>query len=106
LKPPEANEKPNDRNLRLIARSKVPKMPYEIKKNDIRPLYHKQTPHGSVLSRSPMISMIFPSMKDKIRQFKQPINMEIPPISARLKSAAGTARLSLNMGTIMEKDNM
>jgi hypothetical protein len=25
------------------------------------------TPHGAVLTRSPMVSLIFPSLKDKIR---------------------------------------
>jgi hypothetical protein len=96
LEEPKVIEDNKARNKRLLAKAKVPKEPYEIKKNDIRPLYHKQTPHGSVLSRSPMISMIFPSMQDKIRQFKHPINL--PPIS-RSKSMAGNVRM--NMGQII-----
>lgn len=36
-------------------------------KSEIRPLYNRMTPHGAVLSRSPMVSLIFPSLKDKIR---------------------------------------
>ena len=79
------------RNRRLEQRAKVPKEPYEIKKNDIRPLYYKQTPHGSILSRSPMISMIFPSMKEKIRQYKEPLQT-LPPVPTRAKSTVAFQR--------------
>lgn len=40
-------------------------------KSEIRPLYYKLTPHGAVESRSPMVSLIFPSLKDKMRPFKE-----------------------------------
>ena len=85
LQTPHILEDAKVRNKRLLARAKVPKEPYEIKKNDIRPLYYKQTPHGSILSRSPMISMIFPSMKEKIRQYKEPLQT-LPPVPTRAKS--------------------
>lgn len=39
-------------------------------KSEIRPLFHRLTPHGAVLSRSPMVSLIFPSLKDKMKSFK------------------------------------
>ena len=90
------------RNKRLLARAKVPKEPYEIKKNDIRPLYHKQTPHGSVLSRSPMISLIFPSMQDKIREFKQPVSL--PPINPNRSKSMGGHRA--HMGSIIENESV
>ena len=36
-------------------------------KQEIRPLYHKLTPYNAATCRSPMVSLIFPSTKDKIR---------------------------------------
>ena len=39
-------------------------------KTEIRPLYTILTPHGAVNSRSPLVSLIFPSSKDKIRIFE------------------------------------
>lgn len=39
-------------------------------KSEIRPLYNRLTPHGAVLTRSPMVSLIFPSLKDKIKMFQ------------------------------------
>jgi len=38
-------------------------------KTEIRPLFNRLTPHGAVNSRSPLVSMIFPSLKDKFRIF-------------------------------------
>ena len=38
-------------------------------KTEIRPLFTRQTPHGAVQSRSPLVSMIFPSLKDKTKIF-------------------------------------
>jgi len=49
-----------------------------------------------------MISMIFPSVKDKIRQFKHPINMGEP--MQRSKSSAQNMRL--NMGKIIEQESV
>ncbi len=39
-------------------------------KSDIRPLYSRISPHGAVNSRSPLVSLIFPSLKDKIKIFE------------------------------------
>jgi hypothetical protein len=39
-------------------------------KSEIRPLYSRLTPHGAVNSRSPMVSLIFPSLRDKIKIFQ------------------------------------
>lgn len=39
-------------------------------KNEIRPLFCYLTPHGARNSRSPLVSLLFPSMKDKIRVFE------------------------------------
>lgn len=44
-------------------------MPLSRTKTEIRLLYNRQTPHGAVFSRSPMVSLIFPSLKDKMNQF-------------------------------------
>ena len=38
-------------------------------KTEIRPLFARVTPHGAVSSRSPLVSMIFPSLKDKMKIF-------------------------------------
>lgn len=41
LQTPHSLEDAKLRNKRLLQRAKVPKEPYETKKNDIRPLYYK-----------------------------------------------------------------
>lgn len=55
-------------------RIKVPKesnrQSYRRAKNEIRPLFNRLTPHGAVNSRSPLVSMIFPSLKDKTKMFE------------------------------------
>ena len=55
-------------------RFKVPKennrQSYLRSKTEIRPLFSRLTPHGAVNSRSPLVSMIFPSMQDKIKIFQ------------------------------------
>jgi len=55
-------------------RFKVPKennrQSYLRSKTEIRPLFNRLTPHGAVNSRSPLVSMIFPSLKDKIKIFQ------------------------------------
>ena len=40
-------------------------------KTEIRPLFTRLTPHGAVQSRSPLVSMIFPSLKDKTKIFQE-----------------------------------
>jgi hypothetical protein len=56
-------------------RFKVPKennrQSYLKSKTEIRPLFNRLTPHGAVNSRSPLVSMIFPSMADKIKIFQE-----------------------------------
>uniref|UniRef100_A0A7S3JFG3 Uncharacterized protein n=1 Tax=Euplotes harpa TaxID=151035 RepID=A0A7S3JFG3_9SPIT len=44
---------------------------YLRQKTEIRPLFYKLTPHGATNARSPLVSLIFPSMKDKIRVFEE-----------------------------------
>jgi len=45
------------------------RIPLNKTKSEIRPLYNRMTPHGAIYSRSPMVSLIFPSVKDKIKIF-------------------------------------
>ena len=56
-------------------RIKVPKennrQSYLKAKTEIRPLFSRLTPHGAINSRSPLVSMIFPSMKDKVKVFQE-----------------------------------
>ena len=56
-------------------RFKVPKennrQSYLKAKGEIRPLFNRLTPHGAVNSRSPLVSMIFPSLQDKIKIFSE-----------------------------------
>lgn len=46
------------------------RVPIDKTKSEVRPVYHRLTPHGAVLTRSPMVSLIFPSVKDKIKNFQ------------------------------------
>jgi hypothetical protein len=59
----------------LELKFKVPKesnrQSYLRAKTEIRPLFNRLTPHGAVNSRSPLVSMIFPSLKDKIKIFQE-----------------------------------
>lgn len=56
-------------------RFKVPKennrQSYLKAKTEIRPLFNRLTPHGAVNSRSPLVSMIFPSLADKKKIFQE-----------------------------------
>jgi hypothetical protein len=40
-------------------------------KSEIRPLFSRLTPHQAIHARSPLISLIFPPMKDKIKIFQE-----------------------------------
>ncbi len=44
---------------------------YLREKREIRPLFTRLTPHGAVKTRSPLISLLFPSAKEKIRIFEE-----------------------------------
>jgi len=56
-------------------RFKVPKVKnrqsYIKAKTEIRPLFNRLTPHGATNSRSPLVSMIFPSHKDKKNMYNE-----------------------------------
>lgn len=56
-------------------RFKVPKVKnrqsYIKAKTEIRPLFNRLTPHGAVNSRSPLVSLIFPSQKDKKNMYNE-----------------------------------
>jgi len=71
----EAGPKDTNEDLlkRMELRFKVPKennrQSYLKSKTEIRPLFNRLTPHGATNSRSPLVSMIFPSMQDKVKQF-------------------------------------
>jgi hypothetical protein len=58
---------------RMEMRFKVPKetnhMSLMKSKTEIRPLFQRLRPYGAVQSRSPLVSMIFPSMNDKKKVF-------------------------------------
>jgi hypothetical protein len=60
---------------RMEMRIKVPKeknrQSYIKSKTEIRPLFSRLTPHGATYSRSPLVSMIFPSLKDKMKIFQE-----------------------------------
>lgn len=68
------NESPEERQKRILLRQKVPKEWRKIKfqrnKSEIRPFYSKLSAHSALQSRSPMVSLIFPSLKDKIKLFQ------------------------------------
>ena len=50
---------PKERNRQSLLKAKT----------EIRPLFTRLTPHGATQSRSPLVSLIFPSMKDKMNMF-------------------------------------
>lgn len=72
LKEPASKEKADDLIHRMELRFKVPKesnrQSYIRSKTEIRPLFARLTPHGAVSARSPLVSLIFPSQKDRINQ--------------------------------------
>ena len=81
---------------------KVPKesnrQSYRTSKTEIRPLFSRLTPHGAVSSRSPLVSMIFPSLKDKTKIFQDELSK---------KEAAGTrSNTSGNTGTYVKRTEL
>ena len=64
----------DDREKRILLRQKVPKdwrkAKFQRNKSEIRPFYQKLSAHSALQSRSPMVSLIFPSLKDKIKLFQ------------------------------------
>ena len=75
LRDPTAKEQPAELIKRMEMRFKVPKVKnrqsYIKAKTEIRPLFNRLTPHGAVNSRSPLVSMIFPSHKDKKNMYNE-----------------------------------
>jgi len=43
-------------------------------KSEIRPLFCNLSPHGATNSRSPLVSLLFPSRKDKMSLFEESSN--------------------------------
>ena len=70
---PKTKESTEQLIKRMEKRFAVPKannrQSYLKAKTEIRPLFNRLTPHGAVNTRSPLVSMIFPSLKDKITMF-------------------------------------
>lgn len=70
-----SSELPEEIQRRLIQRQKVPKdarkMKFQRNKSEIRPFYQKMNTSSALNSRSPMVSLIFPSLKDKIKMFEE-----------------------------------
>ena len=60
---------------RMEKRFNVPKVnerqSYLKAKTEIRPLYTRLTPSGAISMRSPLVSMIFPSLKTKTEMFQE-----------------------------------
>ena len=71
--PNAKSENDEERQKRILLRQKVPKEARKIKfqrnKSEIRPFYSKMSAYSALQSRSPMVSLIFPSLKDKIKLF-------------------------------------
>jgi protein phosphatase 1 regulatory subunit 36 len=76
LRPPQKKETADEMIHRYAMKARVPnenynRQSYLRQKTEIRPLFSNLTPHGARNSRSPLVSLIFPSMKDKIRVFEE-----------------------------------
>jgi len=73
LQEARAKESNEDLVKRMELRIKVPKenqrQSYIKSKTEIRPLFSRLTPQGALESRSPLVSMIFPSLIDKKKIF-------------------------------------
>ena len=76
------------------------RQPLNRTKSEIRPLYNRLTPHGAVLCRSPMVSLIFPSLKDKIKIFQDESKKQK---EQRANSSAHVRRNELDM--IVEEES-
>lgn len=74
LRAPQKKETADEMIHRYAMKARVPnegyRQSYLRQKTEIRPLFCNLTPHGARNSRSPLVSLIFPSMKDKIRVFE------------------------------------
>ena len=46
-------------------------MKFQRNKSEIRPFYQRMNTSSALNSRSPMVSLIFPSLKDKIKMFEE-----------------------------------
>lgn len=75
LKEAGASDKIDEIVKRMEHRLKVPKeshrQSYLKSKTEIRPLFSRLTSYGAINSRSPLVSMIFPSMRDKMKIFQE-----------------------------------
>jgi hypothetical protein len=73
----EAGPKDTNEDLlkRMELRFRVPKennrQSYRKSKTEIRPLFSRLTPQGALEARSPLVSMIFPSLGDKKKIFQE-----------------------------------
>lgn len=75
LREPKEKERLPELIVRLEKRMFVPhenmRQSYLREKREIRPLFTRLTPHGAVKTRSPLVSLLFPSSKEKIRIFEE-----------------------------------
>lgn len=72
---PQKKETTKELINRWALKAKVPNKSYAHsyirQKTEIRPLFYKLTPYAATHARSPLVSLIFPSRKDKIRVFEE-----------------------------------
>lgn len=75
LQNPVKDESTEELTKRLQLRHRIPKEDlkpqFQKAKANIRPMYTRLNPLGATLSRSPMVSLIFPSLKDKTKLFQE-----------------------------------
>ena len=79
-------------------------------KNEIRPLFARLTPHGAVTSRSPLVSMLFPSLKDKTKIFQDDLRHKESSRSPKANrdssnSATGTYIMRNELAKIVEEES-
>ena len=90
-------------------RFKVPKVnnrqSYIKAKTEIRPLFNRLTPHGAVNSRSPLVSMIFPSMKDKKTSYNDDQKKEAPGAKPQTANNASMYVKRQDLEKIIEQES-
>ena len=62
-----------------------------MKKGELRPLFSRLTPYGATNTRSPLVSMIFPSLKDKMKRFQEDTKLD----ASRMTTGAHSMSTSL-----------
>jgi hypothetical protein len=71
-------------------------------RSEIRPFYTKMTAWNAIHRRTPMVSLIFPSLKDKIKLFEEGSKKKMA--NSRAQTANGPRMTQSQLKNIIEKE--